>query len=573
MKLFRITFGLFIIGFLFSCTKTIEKEPFTGSVDEMSSLVVDKDFQWQSGLIGKFKVTFNNPNNVSTELEIINIIDSKGQIVKRNRIVDGQVIFNVELPQNSKYYLQFPVTGDQLEITSLEDIVMDLGPTVSYKSTNEMNDEVPTCTSCENPMVNSGAELPAIGSGYTIIHQDQVPGWETTASDKKIEIWTSGFNGVPAQEGNQFFELNANRVADLYQELCLEPGSHIMWSVWHRGRSGVDVAEVKIGGTIESAEAMTVMSDGTDAWGHYTGTYTVPEGQTTTFFVFTSVSSAGSGSYGNFLDNFEIECDYDGDGIPDDEDDDPANPNVAFKSYFPTSGKQIVAFEDLWPSLGDFDFNDLTMSNQVTINHSYDFNIISADFKVSIDAIGAGLHNGIGMMIYDANGNEIPNDIIESVTGDASLDPANINGLILTDDVFSYIENYYQNNGFGPTSTPDTIRFTINFTGTVQDMIPELYIFRNNNRSHEVHRSAFPATAAADLSFFNLYDDNGNYKTANGLPWGIEIITEDHYSSPIEKVEILEAYPEFQQWAQSGGGQNTDWYTNPVPEKVFDINE
>ena len=574
MKIYKITLGLLILGLLVSCSKKIDKDPTASiSIDEMSNLVVDSDFQWQSGLIGEFTVTFNNPYNVSTELEIINIIDSEGQIVKRNRIVDGQVKFNVELPQNSKYYLQFPITEDVLEITSIQDLTMELGPTASYKSAAGVNEDVPSCTSCDNPIINSGAEQPVINSGYTIIHQDQVPGWETTATDHKIEIWKSGFNGVPSQEGNQFFELNANQVADLFQELCLEPGSTIIWSVWHRGRSGVDVAEVKIGATVESAVTMATMSDGTSAWGHYTGSYTVPDGQTNTFFVFSSVSSAGSASYGNFLDNFEIACDYDGDGVPDDEDDAPGDPEVAFKSYFPTSGKQIVAFEDLWPSLGDFDFNDLTMSNQVVMSQNIDFEILSADFKVSIDAIGAGLHNGIGMMLYDGNGNEISSNIIASVSGDVSIDPDNTNGLILTDDVYSFIESYYQNNGMGPTSIPDTLRFTVTFTGNLLDFTPELYIFRNNDRSHEVHRSNFPPTAAADLNLFNQYDDNGNYETSNGLPWGIEIILEGNYHSPREKIEILAAYPQFQQWAQSGGTQNTDWYNYPNPALVFDIFE
>jgi len=139
--------------------------------------------------------------------------------------------------------------------------------------------------------------------------------------------------------------------------------------------------------------------------------------------------------------------------------------------------------------------------------------------------------------------------------------------------VYSFIENYYQNNGVGPTSIPDTLRFTVIFAGTLLDFTPELYIFRNNDRSHEVHRSNFPATAAANLGFFNQFDDNGNYETANGLPWGIEIILEGNYSSPREKIQILAAYPEFQQWALSGGTLNTDWYMNPVPAKVFDIFE
>lgn len=573
MKRLKLLSAFLLVLAIVSCNKTLEKKPQPTVVDHMEDLVVNPDFQWQSGMIGEITISFNNPHNVSTELEIINIIDEYGNIVKRSRIEEGNAVFSLELPQNEVYYVYFPVTGDQVKIEAIEDIVMDLGPTISYKSSASINESVPSCTSCDNPIINPGAEEPQILGNFAIIHQDQVPGWETTASDKKIEIWTSGFNGVPAQEGDQFFELNANRVADLYQELCLEPGANIMWSVWHRGRLGVDVGEVKIGGSIATAEVQTVMSDGTDAWGHYSGSYTVPEGQTTTYFVFTSVSSAGAASYGNFLDNFEIKCDYDGDGVPDDEDDCPTDPDCAYISYFPTSGKQIVAFEDLWPSMGDFDFNDLTMSNRAVIKQNAQFEYVSADFKVSVDAIGAGLQNGIGMMLYDKDGNPFSSNIIDAISGDVDLDPANTNGLILTDNVFSFIDDYYQNNGYGPTSIPDTLMFTINFSDLNEEILPELYIFRSNNRSHEVHRSNFGPTSAADPGLFNQFDDNGNYETINGLPWGIEIILSGQYKSPIEKVDILDAYPDFQEWATSGGTLQTDWYTRPVDDKVFDIFE
>lgn len=573
MKIYKITLSLLVFASLFSCTKKLDNpaNPET-PITSLAQLVVADDFTWQAGLTGQINLSFNNPNKVSTEFEIINIVNEQGQVITRNRIINGEVSFNIELPQNSKYYIHFPVTEEQFEITEIKDMVLNLGPTSSFKSSTAINEDIENCTTCDNPMENSGAEAPAINSGYSIVHQDNVPGWETNAVDHKIEIWKDGFNGVPSQEGNQFFELNANRVADLYQELCLNPGSSIVWSVWHRGRAGVDVAEVKIGGSVESAITLTEMSDGTDAWGHYMGTYTVPEGQETTFFVFSSVSSAGSNSVGNFLDNFEIECDFDGDGIPDSEDDDPGNPDVAYVSYFPTSGKQIIAFEDLWPSLGDFDFNDLTMSNQIMISKGETFDILFADFKVSIDAIGAGIHNGIGMMFYDEEGNAFPNEIITSVSGDVSIDPDNNNGLILSDDVYSSIEEYYQNNGVGPTNeNPDTLFFTVTFTTGIQDFTPELYIFRSNDRSHEVHRSIFPGTAVADPNLFNTSDDNGNYQTANGIPWGIEIIMEGEYSSPIEKIEISDAYPQFLPWAQSGGTQNTNWYESPVSTKVFDI--
>ena len=59
------------------------------------------------------------------------------------------------------------------------------------------------------------------------------------------------------------------------------------------------------------------------SWGHYAGTYTVPEGQGSTVFAFANISS-GSNGYGNLLDNVEFKAgsgidvstsvDYEGDG-------------------------------------------------------------------------------------------------------------------------------------------------------------------------------------------------------------------------------------------------------------------
>ncbi|GAA3169139.1 MULTISPECIES: isopeptide-forming domain-containing fimbrial protein [Streptomyces] len=130
----------------------------------------------------------------------------------------------------------------------------------------------------------------------------RVPGWLTTATDHMIELWHSGFQGVPAADGAQFAELNANQVSTLYQDLPTTPGTKLYWRLYHRGRLGDDTMALDIGapGAVVQQRRFT---DGNTAWGHYTGTYTVPAGQTLTRFAFRSVSAAGGNqSIGNFLD-------------------------------------------------------------------------------------------------------------------------------------------------------------------------------------------------------------------------------------------------------------------------------
>ncbi|NEE54930.1 DUF11 domain-containing protein, partial [Streptomyces sp. SID8455] len=130
----------------------------------------------------------------------------------------------------------------------------------------------------------------------------RVPGWLTTATDHRIELWRSGFNGVPSAHGAQFAELNANQVSTLYQDLPSAPGTTLYWRLYHRGRQGNDTMALDIGAPGSAVEQRR-FTDGTTAWGYYTGTYTVPAGQVLTRFAFRSISAAGGNQgIGNFLD-------------------------------------------------------------------------------------------------------------------------------------------------------------------------------------------------------------------------------------------------------------------------------
>lgn len=185
---------------------------------------------------------------------------------------------------------------------------------------------------CAEPILNGGFENPVSPTPFKMFNQSVIEGWRTTATDSIIEFWRSGFEGVPAAEGNQFAELNANQPSALYQIICVQPGTIISWSVKHRGRYGTDVARVRFGASLETAPTLLTMTDGTSAWGSYGGTYTVPVGQEQTYFILEAVSSAGFITTGNFIDDFRVTIigfafcpDSDGDGLPDNQDTDSDN--------------------------------------------------------------------------------------------------------------------------------------------------------------------------------------------------------------------------------------------------------
>ena len=180
---------------------------------------------------------------------------------------------------------------------------------VNYPLNTVINTDDDMCNCGDPTIVNNGSfEIGATPTRWTLKNESDIPGWYTTATDNKIEIWRSGFLGRDAQEGNYLAEINANQRAALYQVICAEPGSVLDWSIWHRGRRGTDVANVKIGVSLNSATTVETMSTSQNAWQNYTGSYTVPAGEHTVYFVFESVSSQpyNNLSFGNLIDNFEV---------------------------------------------------------------------------------------------------------------------------------------------------------------------------------------------------------------------------------------------------------------------------
>ncbi|WP_396152740.1 LamG-like jellyroll fold domain-containing protein [Flavobacterium sp.] len=292
------------------------------------------------------------------------------------------------------------------------------------------------CKPClSNPFENGNFESPVIANAsYSIMPTNNVPGWQTSA-ENFIEIWSSGFNGVPAASGNQFAELNANVPGILYQSFCLNgAGGTINWSIKHRGRSGVDQAFVKFGSTLANALASTpiaTMVDGNTAWGTYSGVYVIPEGQTQIVLTFQAgYTASGSQSVGNFIDDVQItinqECvDTDNDGIAnylDLDSDNDGIPDIE-EAGFKNKSNQTATFDktdaSLWMDannngLNDFAENLIAANNYIipdTDGDSVpDYLDLDSDNDSLFDVDEAGLLNGDGDINGDGKGDGADTD-------------------------------------------------------------------------------------------------------------------------------------------------------------------
>jgi len=198
-------------------------------------------------------------------------------------------------------------------------------------------------------VVNGSFEAPDVNKTYSLASKkwgslpqtavsyksSMVEGWSTTATDAEIEIWQSGFSGVPAHHGVQFAEINANQSAALYQDITTTPGSKMRWSFAHRGRTGVDTIALKVGPPQGPHTTLGTFQTGSSAWKVYQGDYTVPAGQTKTRFFYVAVATAnGNTTTGNFLDDIQFfttascQLDTDKDGIVNSSDLDSDNDGI-----------------------------------------------------------------------------------------------------------------------------------------------------------------------------------------------------------------------------------------------------
>ncbi|MCX6269081.1 MAG: LruC domain-containing protein [Bacteroidetes bacterium] len=280
------------------------------------------------------------------------------------------------------------------------------------------------------------------------------------------------------------------------------------------------------------------------------------------------------------------QTDTDNDGISNNFDDYPNDPLRAFNNYFPSENSiGTLAFEDLWPAQGDYDFNDMVVDynfNQITNGQN---KVVEIKATIILRAMGAGYMNGFGIQI------PIAYSLVSSVTGtdlQENLITLNGNGtesgqskatIIAFDNGYKVLPfPGYPSIGVNTTPgatyvKPDTMNIHIMLTtpttlSAVGQPPYNPFIFVNKVRSHEVHLPNHAPTDLADMSLLGTSQDNSNvaagryYVTKNNLSWGIDVAGPFDY--PIEKAEVTQGFLKFIPWGESGGQSYYNWY-QPLP--------
>jgi LruC domain-containing protein len=282
------------------------------------------------------------------------------------------------------------------------------------------------------------------------------------------------------------------------------------------------------------------------------------------------ISANNNTDYGrtiNDLTTFKVytqiidDPDTDGDGILDRDDSYPDDADKAFEMFTPSKyGWGTVAFEDLWPSNGDYDFNDLAVNYRIIAILNAQGLAVKLDFLITTKSNRAGYTNGFGIEIESLLSNQI-----ESVSGNIltrNYINENSNGtesgqnkavIIMFDDSNSMLNNEHT----------VSVKFNEPIDTNVLGAAPfNPFIIINETREKEVHLAYKNRTTLASNNFSVSggvnNDEDGNFISNNGFPWAINIVHD--FKVPKERTAINEAYNFFNTWAVSGGLQYKDWY-------------
>lgn len=294
-------------------------------------------------------------------------------------------------------------------------------------------------------------------------------------------------------------------------------------------------------------------------------------------------------------DSLSPECprepgeDDDNDGIQNDDDDFPYDETRAFLNYYPGDDDQswgTLAYEDRWPQMGDYDFNDMIINYRFeTINDPND-HLWEVYGYFKIKASGAGYHNGFAIeMPFTADNVD---DLTYTSLAGAGVSGTDTQILKFFSDALD-IMNKPENSEFVNTQVEDPYlepveyEFYMKLEAAVVESSLEWqlpynpFIIVDQDVTREVHLSDMPPTLYADQLLFGTGDDDSDpttdryYKTATNLPWAINIPYPWLY--PLERVQITSTYNYFDDWAESSGSVHNDWYEdtedNIVEENIY----
>lgn len=305
----------------------------------------------------------------------------------------------------------------------------------------------------------------------------------------------------------------------------------------------------------------------------------------------------------NSIDTSEITpigvpSDDDGDGVPNIFDDFPQDGERAFQTN--NYSMSTLAFEDLWPQKGDYDFNDMVVDYNIFYHKNADNEIKNVITEFELRAVGARYRNGFAIQFPFASANVESYTVIDgsdpltysTFVSDANFAPhleAGANAtMIYIDNTLDLIQPVGDTFINTEKNVPyqGSVKFALDIKlanaediSTWQWNAPfNPFIYVDRVREHEIHLADYPPTPLANLAIFGTDDDSSVvsqsrfYKSVENHPWALNIA--ESWDYPYERNNVIGAYLLFKDWAESSGNLYPDWYLDLPgyrnPERIYE---
>lgn len=250
------------------------------------------------------------------------------------------------------------------------------------------------------------------------------------------------------------------------------------------------------------------------------------------------------------------------------------------------------AFEDNWPELGDYDLNDLVVDYRIHVigDGGVPELAMAFDLEIVAKARGASLASGFGVVLpiqpagCTANVGLSPRRDgcpYQTVSPEASSDMSR-STFVFFEDASAVLPTpegcaFANTDDACPTIVPSE-RFVLHLDiaaghrPTVSQLLTEVnpFVFRSASSGSriEIHLPGNAPSAMAALAPFGTFDDatvladgvpvSHTYQTVNDLPWALDVAAS--FTWPREKRSVIDAYPQFADWVESGGAAHADWF-------------
>ena len=230
----------------------------------------------------------------------------------------------------------------------------------------------------------------------------------------------------------------------------------------------------------------------------------------------------------------------------------------------------IYAFEDRWPSRGDYDMNDAVVACEHELQFNSNGNVTKEIYYLTTYQNYVELENGLAVTLETKT---TPKSIVTKKKAPGQSTASNTS--------FTKEDNVYLLTKNITTELGATYVFEITYSSgqtmeNLSSIKPFIYRDEENGKRWEVHIPYEKPTSKMNMDYFGKDDDSSNpskgeYYVRNGAyPFAFYLsgAKADQFIGTIlnranENRPISEFYPRFISWSTSKGANNTDWYLHP----------